>query len=331
MSTLKAFQLRTSDRVVSTLSDGSGSRRFLVADEVGLGKTIVARDVIARMAVTIRKKHKRPMRVFYLCSSLSIASQNRKQLLKPPKGATRVPESTPVDRLTLVPTRKALPHHALFHLYTLTAGTSFPDRRGRSRGGTGPERALLHNLLQRTHRPSVKRDWLRRGITKENWPKYLGKKDVKPKRSLLDLFRAELLRKWGLRRRNEVAKAVRERLGRYDGTLLLIGELRTLLARIALKSVAPDVIVFDEFQRFRDLMSSSGEDAGRVANILVDPPDGARPGVLLLSATPYKAFDSQFEDAFGDRPHHEQLLELMGWLAGGGDKGQRYEDKIGRA
>ena len=46
---LKGFQRRTVDHVVARLLDPAGSRRFLVADEVGLGKTLIARGVIAEM------------------------------------------------------------------------------------------------------------------------------------------------------------------------------------------------------------------------------------------------------------------------------------------
>ena len=42
MSTLKPFQKATVRHALKRLKDRKGSRRFLVADEVGLGKTIEA-------------------------------------------------------------------------------------------------------------------------------------------------------------------------------------------------------------------------------------------------------------------------------------------------
>ena len=45
LSQLKGFQRTTVDHVVRHLLDPAGSKRFLVADEVGLGKTLVARGV----------------------------------------------------------------------------------------------------------------------------------------------------------------------------------------------------------------------------------------------------------------------------------------------
>ena len=49
LSRLKDFQRRTVDYVFRRMYlDESPALRFLVADEVGLGKTLVARGVIAR-------------------------------------------------------------------------------------------------------------------------------------------------------------------------------------------------------------------------------------------------------------------------------------------
>jgi hypothetical protein len=46
----KPFQEATVLHVVSQLRDDSGPRRFLVADEVGLGKTLVAQGVLQHLA-----------------------------------------------------------------------------------------------------------------------------------------------------------------------------------------------------------------------------------------------------------------------------------------
>jgi hypothetical protein len=47
---LKDFQRATVDYVISRLYDpATPTRRFLVADEVGLGKTLVARGIVAEV------------------------------------------------------------------------------------------------------------------------------------------------------------------------------------------------------------------------------------------------------------------------------------------
>ena len=48
---LKDFQRETAKRIIEIFSDPnrSGQRRVLLSDEVGLGKTIMAREVIDRV------------------------------------------------------------------------------------------------------------------------------------------------------------------------------------------------------------------------------------------------------------------------------------------
>ena len=50
----KPFQAATVKAATVALSGGNPLRRFLVADEVGLGKTVVARDTLAALASKAR-------------------------------------------------------------------------------------------------------------------------------------------------------------------------------------------------------------------------------------------------------------------------------------
>lgn len=54
--------------------------RALLADEVGLGKTEIAKGVIAQMALRCWETHGRPLRVAYLCASQNVARQNFSKL-----------------------------------------------------------------------------------------------------------------------------------------------------------------------------------------------------------------------------------------------------------
>ena len=74
---LKPFQEATVQHVIKALGSAKSSRRFLVADEVGLGKTRVAQGVIDALC----KQQNEHLEVFYVCSSLSIIHQNRDALL----------------------------------------------------------------------------------------------------------------------------------------------------------------------------------------------------------------------------------------------------------
>src|SRR5689334_21479321 len=84
------FQEAAVEHIVARLKDrtGKASRRMLLADEVGLGKTVVARGVIERLL----KGRRTPLTVVYLCSNSEIAEQNRVKL-DPSSG-------TPVGRVT---------------------------------------------------------------------------------------------------------------------------------------------------------------------------------------------------------------------------------------
>ena len=76
LSHLKDFQRSTVDYVFRRLyTDDAPTRRFLVADEVGLGKTLVARGVIAKAVNHLWNKGHR-IDIIYICSNADIASQN---------------------------------------------------------------------------------------------------------------------------------------------------------------------------------------------------------------------------------------------------------------
>ena len=62
---LKPFQAATVDAACRTLADPGEPRRFLVADEVGLGKTVVARDIIRRLA----QGRRAPLVVYYVTNT----------------------------------------------------------------------------------------------------------------------------------------------------------------------------------------------------------------------------------------------------------------------
>ena len=76
---LKDFQRATVDQVDERLFGDDPTRRFLVADEVGLGKTLVARGVIAKAIDRLWDDVER-IDVVYICSNAQIARQNLARL-----------------------------------------------------------------------------------------------------------------------------------------------------------------------------------------------------------------------------------------------------------
>jgi hypothetical protein len=72
----------------------------------------------------------------------------------------------------------------------------------------------------------------------------------------------------------------------------LISQLRRRLAKACVDALEPDLVILDEFQRFKDLLSDESE-AGELAQEIMCYPDVR---VLLLSATPYKMLTLYGED-----------------------------------
>jgi hypothetical protein len=79
LSGLKPFQRRSVDYVFDRLYGADATPRFLLADEVGLGKTLVAKGVIARAIDRLWDETDR-IDIVYICSNHDIARQNINRL-----------------------------------------------------------------------------------------------------------------------------------------------------------------------------------------------------------------------------------------------------------
>ena len=76
---IKDFQRATAERILHIYKD-LGHRRVLLADEVGLGKTFVARQVIQLVREWHKEMNDDFFKVVYICSNANIADQNIKKL-----------------------------------------------------------------------------------------------------------------------------------------------------------------------------------------------------------------------------------------------------------
>ena len=79
---LSDFQRATAQHAFRRLyRDPDSTRRFLVADETGLGKTHVAKEVIALAVEHLQQvDHVRRIDIVYVCSNAEIAAQNIRKL-----------------------------------------------------------------------------------------------------------------------------------------------------------------------------------------------------------------------------------------------------------
>ncbi|MGL5173591.1 MAG: DEAD/DEAH box helicase family protein, partial [Olsenella sp.] len=75
---LMPFQRATVEHIDHLYREGH--KRVLVADEVGLGKTMVARGAIAKIARLRHEENDDLVKVVYVCSNGAIAKQNLSKL-----------------------------------------------------------------------------------------------------------------------------------------------------------------------------------------------------------------------------------------------------------
>lgn len=331
----KPFQEATVLHAVAQLRDPSGPRRFLVADEVGLGKTLVAQGILQHLASTSR-----PFNVFYVCSSLTIASQNRDSLLEVLPPADRERASVKVDRPTLLPW-SGPPASNSFTLFTLTPGTL--PMKGSLRGRVD-ERAAIWCLLRQGLPDAggvlrVLEERLKL-VQDQTWQSELERRsqgEMLPRmKELAKPFMAEvraLLHLTGAGDR-AVAEALISRLGEKT-QLATIQNLRQRLGRLGLGMMKPDLVILDEFQRFFEILEpfrgitdaerqaaateadgepdDDDEDAHSLLRLLLGARGGeAAPAILLLSATPYRP-PAGGVDGAGVR-HYDQFFRLLEFL-----------------
>lgn len=316
---LKGFQRRTVNYAFRRMyEDADPALRFLVADEVGLGKTQVARGLIARVVAHKAASNTR-MDIIYICSNASIASQNLERL------RLRSTKAVRATRLTLLPL--ALADGGLegdgVNFISFTPGTSFETT---SRGGLARERILIHRMLQGVSKLNAKGlAWVLRGGLGDSWREQFEHEDGvnEPDEAITRAF-VKSLEKKRLRQLVEVCERHAGRRTRpLDSderaeALELTSWLRTTLAHCCLKSLKPDLVVLDEFQRFRELLAVQDPDAddeaapassaAKLAQELFNHEN--KPRVLLLSATPYKMFVAQQEQ----EDHYRDFLATASFL-----------------
>lgn len=322
---LKPFQRRTVDHAFRRLFEASdSSSRFLVADEVGLGKTLVARGIIARAIEHLWDTTDR-IDIIYICSNASIARSN---LPKLQIGGSES-RSLPATRLTMLATQLAENDKQLrdskLNFVSFTPSTSF--KLGNSTGQSR-ERILLFYLLK-DHVGSARHTGLRNLLQgtirrSDRWREMIQESKCMP---LDQSIRADFSEKFdGVDWRHLLEDVIDRWFRRYRPKGLpqqareerncLIGRLRQLLAECCLSALEPDLVIMDEFQRFKKLLDvEEGGPAAELAQALVkyETPEGSPVRTLLLSATPYKLYTTDAEKG-SEGDHYEDFVATTRFL-----------------
>ena len=317
---LRDFQRSTVEHVFRRFyDDQEPADRFLVADEVGLGKTLVAKGLIAKTVDHLWDRVGR-IDVLYICSNAAIARQNVARLNITSSNDVVLP-----SRITLLPTRVRDLKRNRINFVSFTPGTSFDLQ---SSLGTAEERALILELLPQHWKSNIasaevlmsgwasekgfsyqKQQMGRRQIDEEIRTRFhdqLRTRALGESRSLEERFLALALRVVGRKTLMDDERRERD---------LVIGELRATLAACCLEALEPDLIILDEFQRFKHLLQEGDESVALAKHLFSwRPKEGTPPKILLLSATPYKMY-TLHQDAEGD-DHFADFIQTMSFLLG---------------
>lgn len=326
LSRLKPFQRSTVEHVFDRLFDATHPvDRYLVADEVGLGKTMIARGLIAKMIERYAATEPdRRIDVLYVCSNQAIAKQNFSKLAIVGNAHGAV-----TDRITKLPLhvrdlKTKLPGLGMAVNFIPITPTTSLDLR--SNVGRADERALLwvmlsdDRLLGRSFmsRRGAER-LLQQNVSDARWRREKQIDAAKIDPTLMDAFVADATKDSpSLLEEFQEAAELFKYIWRWEDPALghrrsaIIGKLRRQLSETCISALEPDLIILDEFQRFPRLLDLE-EAVGQLADLLFRQV-GAK--TLLLSATPYRMLTRSTEL---DEDHHTDFLKTTAFLLGHDD------------
>ena len=320
MSKAKDFQKETADRIIEIFK--SGQKRVLLSDEVGLGKTIMARTVVEKAKSLPGIEDDGIYRVVYVCSNQNIIRQNTRNL--------GIPEE---DIMQLRDSRLSMQHLILeertqkqagrttaelpVQLIPLTPATSFSMTGG---AGNAPERALIYAIMKEMPEFEGQAECLSLLMK----TKYMGNKSWLDCASWYD----SRVKNCGEKYLNDIHVSLRsnrlfnENLEKVKAAIAngadempdgIINKLRMAFSQISLQRLEPDLVIMDEFQRFSGLLNAKGDtEESMIAHEFFS---SEHPYILLLSATPYKPFTT-LEELNEDNcdEQYEDFLKLMQFL-----------------
>ena len=348
---LKDFQKKTVLRVSQLYENNQN--RVLVADEVGLGKTMIAKGAIAKLAKIRIDEGDDLFKVVYVCSNQAIARQNIRTL----DIVSMLPKFSSSE-IDISDTRLSMQHlkiaqqendselkNKFIQIIPLTPGTSFEMAQG---VGSIKERALMYAVLKRAVEFKNDVDAFRRimvrdatksgfdcldeydnqvlnvekqshGVYPQNVISALRKETIIFENNEIGIMQfARIV----LNKRKERNCRSNSHCGSCENKDLcrkLISDLRIAFAKISTENLNPDFVIMDEFQRFNTLIDpNNNEDSGILARKFLqeNPDDDTRKTrVLLLSATPYKLYSTleELDTNDSDNPYVE-FFKVMDFL-----------------
>lgn len=334
------FQEATAQRILHIFKD-MGHRRVLLADEVGLGKTMVAKRVID----LVKEWHKQDgddfFKVVYICSNINIADQNIEKLGIANKMNINQSRLS-MQHLFITLANKDIRDNAQNvdmpeSIIPLTPSTSF---RLTNSLGTAHERALMFDILKHDDRLANKENELYDFFSADvkNWDDLVTYYDNEINKcshckindtglNYLDYILVQikaLVSEETCKELCECAIAVSYSWSRKSE---VINKLRRDFAIISIDMLDPDLVIMDEFQRFSDLLGNGESEQSILTQKFFDP-SKTNTKILLLSATPYKLYSTLEEiNEDGKDEHFEEFMKVMDFLFVSKDEANRFQLK----
>lgn len=333
---LKDFQRLTVDFIFDKFYK-QNRNKFLVADEVGLGKTIVAKGLIAKAFENFRPTKENPtFNVIYICSNQALARENLTKLnFTKESGVIK----DPLNRLIYLAFKEKR-ESTLLRFDSLTPATSLNISRS---SGAQRERAIIYSLLT-NYSPFYRRKlglkWLLKGgVNIKNWNTIVD--DSYKNRD--EKLRPETFRKFRETLRETIITAANmprffkhlnqiEGISFWDGLMGLCRDinhnnheqfkfknevivyLRHLLTKVCLEYLSADLIILDEFQRYAEILGTNSEtnitQAAELAKAVFELKDTK---ILMLSATPFKPYTTSAEQERGES-HYREFHQVLAFL-----------------
>ena len=339
----KDFQEATANRIIELFK--SGHNRVLLADEVGLGKTIVAKTVVEKTGLWRKEINDPEYVVVYICSNAGIAEQNCSKLGIAKENRVSISEGRlSMQHLMLAESKK----NGNVRLIPMTPATSFQIKSG---AGTAPERALAFLLLDMCRMCGGYQEELSlllrtRFIESPNsWDWYISNQRLRinllgNRKQYLSEMKAGLeqhLKPELISEIKSVCRKIRKNIYQlshkadlesvisWQRQKEIINQIRYCFAQISLGMLNPDLVIMDEFQRFRDLIEIDDDDYSDGALLSKKfLRDNKQSCVLLLSATPYKPYSTLSELTDGEETHLQGFMRVMDFLMNEHEENEKF-------
>lgn len=339
---LTDFQRATVDALVAIRANGGEPQpRRLVADEVGLGKTVVARGLIATLLLHRLDEFERgeventaPLRVTYICSNHTLAVENSRKLsIFPEELADQYVQTPSYGRLAEVAIEPASSTAGkLLEVCTLTPANSFTLTHG---DGNARERYIIFGALSEHPQLAHLKSWLSDFFSKEvlSWDglEVWFKKNRLVPRIVKDFHEGLNVKPTLAKEKVSILQSAGVDCGTWINLLTSLANtteqdssiqtyLRTALriqfVHACAQNLRADLFILDEFQRFGDLIATGEQDNEQsliARQVFAKHNDGK---VLLLSATPFKAL-THIDDEHEQGAHLNEFRILLKFLAFG--------------